>query len=55
MVVGILLAGRMGGTLARLLADAGHEVRLANSGGPASGDGVHDVRLAADFARDWAA
>jgi 8-hydroxy-5-deazaflavin:NADPH oxidoreductase len=36
MVVGILGAGRMGRTLARLLADAGHDVRLANSRGPAS-------------------
>ena len=36
MVVGILGAGRMGRTLARLLAGAGHEVRLANSRGPAS-------------------
>jgi len=36
MVVGILGAGRMGRTLARLLVDAGHDVRLANSRGPAS-------------------
>jgi predicted dinucleotide-binding enzyme len=36
MVVGILGAGRMGRTLARLFADAGHDVRLANSRGPAS-------------------
>ena len=36
MVVGILGAGRMGRTLARLLTDAGHDVRLANSRGPAS-------------------
>jgi predicted dinucleotide-binding enzyme len=35
-VVGILGAGRMGRTLARLLVDAGHEVRLANSRGPVS-------------------
>jgi predicted dinucleotide-binding enzyme len=35
-VVGILGAGRMGVTLARLFADAGHDVRLANSRGPAS-------------------
>jgi predicted dinucleotide-binding enzyme len=34
MVVGILGAGRMGRTLARLLAGAGHDVRLANSRGP---------------------
>jgi predicted dinucleotide-binding enzyme len=34
--VGILGAGRMGTTLARLLAGAGHDVRLANSRGPAS-------------------
>jgi predicted dinucleotide-binding enzyme len=36
MVAGILGAGRMGRTLARLLVDAGHHVRLANSRGPAS-------------------
>jgi predicted dinucleotide-binding enzyme len=36
MVVGILGAGRMGSALARLLAGAGHDVRLANSRGPAS-------------------
>jgi predicted dinucleotide-binding enzyme len=36
MVVGILGAGRMGRTLARLLVDAGHDVRLANSRGPRS-------------------
>jgi 8-hydroxy-5-deazaflavin:NADPH oxidoreductase len=35
-VVGILGAGRMGQTLARLLAGAGHEVRIANSRGPSS-------------------
>jgi hypothetical protein len=35
-VVGILGAGRMGSTLARLFVDAGHDVRLANSRGPAS-------------------
>jgi predicted dinucleotide-binding enzyme len=35
-VVGILGAGRMGATLARLFAGAGHDVRLANSRGPAS-------------------
>jgi predicted dinucleotide-binding enzyme len=36
MVVGILGAGRMGRTLARLFAAAGHDVRLANSRRPAS-------------------
>jgi 8-hydroxy-5-deazaflavin:NADPH oxidoreductase len=35
-VVGILGAGRMGRTLARLLVDGGHDVRIANSRGPAS-------------------
>jgi predicted dinucleotide-binding enzyme len=34
MVVGILGAGRMGRTLARLFVDAGHDVRLANSRAP---------------------
>jgi 8-hydroxy-5-deazaflavin:NADPH oxidoreductase len=37
-VVGILGTGRMGATLARLLAGAGHDVRLANSRGPGSFD-----------------
>jgi predicted dinucleotide-binding enzyme len=36
MVVGILGAGNMGRTLARLFVDAGHDVRLANSRGPES-------------------
>jgi predicted dinucleotide-binding enzyme len=36
MVVGILGAGQMGRTLARLFVDAGHAVRLANSRGPES-------------------
>jgi predicted dinucleotide-binding enzyme len=36
MVVGVLGAGRMGRTLARLLVDAGYDVRLANSRGPES-------------------
>jgi 8-hydroxy-5-deazaflavin:NADPH oxidoreductase len=36
MNIGILGAGRMGRTLARLLIDAGHQVRLANSRGPES-------------------
>jgi predicted dinucleotide-binding enzyme len=36
MVVGILGAGNMGCTLARLFVDAGHDVRLANSRGPES-------------------
>jgi 8-hydroxy-5-deazaflavin:NADPH oxidoreductase len=40
MVIGILGAGRMGRTLARLLIDAGHDVRLANSRGPASLDAL---------------
>ncbi len=36
MNIGIVGAGRMGRTLARLLIDAGHQVRLANSRGPES-------------------
>jgi 8-hydroxy-5-deazaflavin:NADPH oxidoreductase len=58
MVVGILGAGRMGRTLARLLLDAGHDVRLANSRGPATlGDVVAELgpRAAAVAARDVAA
>jgi predicted dinucleotide-binding enzyme len=44
MVVAILGAGRMGTTLARLLAGAGHDVRLANSRGPDTlGDLVADL------------
>jgi predicted dinucleotide-binding enzyme len=56
--VGILGAGRMGETLARLLAGAGHDVRLANSRGP---DSLRDLvaaigpRAAAVEARDVAA
>jgi predicted dinucleotide-binding enzyme len=34
MKIGIIGTGMIGGTLARLLADAGHEVILANSRGP---------------------
>jgi predicted dinucleotide-binding enzyme len=58
MVVGILGAGRMGRTLARLLAGAGHDVRLANSRGPASlSDVVAELgsRAEAVAARDVAA
>ena len=58
MVVGLLGAGRMGETLARLLAGAGHDVRLANSRGPATlADLVADIgpRAAAVAARDIAA
>jgi len=36
MKIGIIGAGRIGGTAARLLARAGHEVALSNSRGPAS-------------------
>ena len=36
MKIGIIGAGRIGGTVARLLARAGHEVALSNSRGPAS-------------------
>jgi 8-hydroxy-5-deazaflavin:NADPH oxidoreductase len=57
-VVGILGAGRMGRTLAQLLVGAGHEVRLANSRGPASlGDLVAQLgpNATAVDARDLAA
>lgn len=36
MRIGIIGAGQMGGTLARLLAGVGHEVTVANSGAPSS-------------------
>jgi predicted dinucleotide-binding enzyme len=36
MRIGIIGSGRIGGTLARLLARAGHEVAIANSRGPES-------------------
>jgi predicted dinucleotide-binding enzyme len=36
MKIGIIGAGRIGGTVARLLARAGHEVALSNSRGPES-------------------
>jgi predicted dinucleotide-binding enzyme len=36
MDIGIIGAGRMGTTLARLFVDAGHRVKLSNSRGPAS-------------------
>jgi predicted dinucleotide-binding enzyme len=36
MKIGIIGAGRIGGTLARLFARAGHDVALSNSRGPAS-------------------
>jgi 8-hydroxy-5-deazaflavin:NADPH oxidoreductase len=57
-VVGILGAGRMGRTLAGLFVDAGHDVRIANSHGPASLAGlVADLgpRASAVEARDVAA
>jgi predicted dinucleotide-binding enzyme len=57
-VVGILGAGRMGRTLAKLFVDAGHDVRIANSRGPASlSDVVAELgpRAAAVEARDVAA
>jgi 8-hydroxy-5-deazaflavin:NADPH oxidoreductase len=57
-VVGILGAGRMGRTLAGLLAGAGHEVRLANSRGSASLAGLVaelGPRASAVAARDVAA
>lgn len=34
MKIGIIGAGQIGGTLARLLTKAGHEVAIANSRGP---------------------
>jgi len=36
MKIGIIGAGRIGGTLARLFAQAGHQVALSNSRGPSS-------------------
>ena len=40
MKVGVVGTGRIGGTFARLLVEAGHEVMLANSRGPESLAGV---------------
>ena len=57
MVVGLLGAGRMGTTLARLLVAAGHDVRLANSRGAESLAGLVaelGPRAAAVEARDVA-
>jgi hypothetical protein len=34
MKIGIIGAGNIGGTLARILTDAGHQVALSNSRGP---------------------
>ncbi len=42
MRIGIIGAGKIGGTLARLWAQAGHEVALANSRGPESLAGLVD-------------
>lgn len=36
MKIGIIGAGHIGGTLARLFVDAGHEVAVSNSRGPAT-------------------
>jgi 8-hydroxy-5-deazaflavin:NADPH oxidoreductase len=48
MRIGIIGSGNVGGTLARLLAGAGHEVVLANSRGPESLAGlVAEIGLAA--------
>jgi predicted dinucleotide-binding enzyme len=51
--IGIIGAGHIGGTLARLFVKAGHDVALANSRGPASlqslvdelGDNAHAMRV----------
>jgi len=51
--IGIIGAGRIGGTLARLFADAGHEVAVSNAHGPESladlvstlGANVHALRI----------
>jgi 8-hydroxy-5-deazaflavin:NADPH oxidoreductase len=40
MKIGIVGAGHIGGTLARLFVDAGHEVAVSNSRGPATLDAV---------------
>jgi predicted dinucleotide-binding enzyme len=53
MKIGIIGAGNIGGTLARLFVKTGHEVALANSRGPASlqsfadelGDQLHPVHV----------
>lgn len=53
MKIGIIGAGRIGGTLARLFAEAGHEVAVSNAHGPESladlvstlGPNVHALRI----------
>src|SRR4051794_34957437 len=47
MRIGIIGAGRIGGTIATRLAAAGHDVRLANSRGPET---IHDMAAAAGVA-----
>lgn len=39
MKIGVIGTGNIGGTLARKLSEAGHQVKIANSRGV---DGVHD-------------
>ena len=45
MNIGIIGAGNVGGTTARLFIDAGHEVAISNSRGPAPEDGAQKVRV----------
>jgi len=45
MNIGIIGAGNVGGTTARLFIDAGHEVAISNSRGPAPEDGAQIARV----------
>jgi predicted dinucleotide-binding enzyme len=49
--IGIIGSGRIGATAARLFADAGHEVAIANSRGPQSLGDVVDGLVAIPFGR----
>jgi predicted dinucleotide-binding enzyme len=50
MQIGIIGAGKIGSTLAKLFADAGHDVGVANSRGPDTLGDLEDDRVHADTA-----
>ncbi|TCU20563.1 NADPH-dependent F420 reductase [Rhizobium sullae] len=54
MKIGIIGAGNIGATLARILADAGHSVKLANSKGPETLRDIVDGTAIAAVTRDEA-